>query len=355
MNKKLLVGGAATLLAGIGIYKYLASQNGNSAPADKWTVANMPDLTGKVIIVTGANSGIGFEAAKEFTRKGATTILACRSKDKAEAALAEIMTEIPNANAEIMLLDLASQASVHQLADTFKAKYDQLDVLVNNAGIMMVPYGTTEDGFERQFGTNHLGHFALTGLLFDRLVNTAGSRVVNVSSSGHRFGNMDFDNLMFEDGEGYSPMGAYGRSKLANLLFTYELQRRFEAVGTDAMAIAAHPGISITNLSSHMTDGWYAKPLMPLAEFIFADPDKAALTTLRAAVDPQVHGGDYYGPDGLGEFGGYPVLVQPSHLAHSTWDARKLWTVSEELTGVSFGPLSDAEMAKETKSAGAAA
>lgn len=348
MNKKLLVGGAATLLAGIGIYKYLASQNGNSAPADKWTAADIPDLTGKVIIVTGANSGIGFEAAKEFTANGARTILACRSIEKAAAALAYIQAEVPDAAVEIMKLDLASLDSVRQFAADFKEKYDRLDILVNNAGIMMVPYGTTEDGFERQFGTNHLGHFALTGLLIERLLDTPGARVVNVSSNAHKRGNMDFGNLMFEDGQDYDRSAAYNRSKLANLLFTFELQHRFEVIDADAIAVASHPGISITNLSSHMTDGWYAKPLMPLAEFIFADPDKAALTTLRAAVDPQVHGGDYYGPDGLGEFGGYPVLVQPSHLAHSTWDARKLWTVSEELTGVSFGPLSDAEMAKET-------
>ena len=297
----------------------------------------MPDLTGKVIIVTGANSGIGFEAAKEFARKGATTILACRSKDKAEAALAEIMTEIPNANAEIMLLDLASQASVHQLADTFKAKYDQLDVLVNNAGIMMVPYGTTEDGFERQFGTNHLGHFALTGLLFDRLVNTAGSRVVNVSSSGHRFGNMDFDDLMFEGGEGYTPMGAYGRSKLANLLFTYELQRRFEVVGTDAMATAAHPGISQTNLTAHMEDRWYFKLLMPLMPLMLQSAAMGALPTIRAAVDPTVKGGQYFGPDGPREQRGYPVTVESNDASRNEADARQLWQVSEQLTGVQFG------------------
>ena len=336
--KKRLLGGITAILAGIGIYKFIRTrQNDNAILQEQWTTANMPDLTGKVIIVTGANSGIGFEAAKEFTRKGATTILACRSKDKAEAALAEIMTEIPNANAEIMLLDLASQASVHQLADTFKAKYDQLDVLVNNAGIMMVPYGTTEDGFERQFGTNHLGHFALTGLLFDRLVNTAGSRVVNVSSSGHRFGNMDFDNLMFDGGNEYSPIGAYGRSKLANLLFTYELQRRFEAVGTDAMAIAAHPGISQTNLTAHMEDRWYFKLMMPLMPLMLQSAAMGALPTIRAAVDPTVKGGQYFGPDGPREQRGYPVTVESNDASHNEADARQLWHVSEQLTGVQFG------------------
>ena len=231
MNKKMMgiiAGGAAAAAAGAGLYFLINKQRGEPRPTEMWTTEDMPDLTGKVIIVTGANSGIGFEAAKAFARKGAQTILACRSMDKAEAALAEIQAEIPNAPAEIMHLDLANQASIHKFAEAFKAKFNRLDVLVNNAGIMMVPYGTTEDGFEKQFGTNHLGHFALTGLLIDLLLNTKGSRVVNISSGGHRMGQMDFDNLMYADGEGYSGARAYGRSKLANLLFTYELQRRYE-------------------------------------------------------------------------------------------------------------------------------
>ncbi len=338
MNKKILAGGAA-LLAGIGIYKLVNHQNGTTEATELWTTVNMPDLTGKIIIVTGANSGIGLEAAKEFARKGAQTILACRSMDKAEAALNEILAEIPNAPAEIMPLDLTSLASVRQFADAFKAKYDQLDILVNNAGIMMVPYGTTEDGFERQLGTNHLGHFALTGLLFDLLTNTQGARVVTVSSTGHRFGNMDFDNLMFEDGSGYSPMGAYGRSKLANLLFTKELQRRFDALGIDALAVAAHPGISQTNLAAHMTDRWYFKPLMPLMPLMLQSAAMGALPTIRAAVDPNVTGGQFFGPDGPNERRGYPVVVQANDAAHNAADAQRLWQVSEQLTGVEFGAL----------------
>ena len=290
MNKK-WIGGLATAAAGIGIVSYLRSRNnGNGAVQDHWTTANMPDLTGKVIIVTGANSGIGYEAAKEFARKGAQTILACRSMDKAQAALAELQAEVPQAKAEIMELDLASLASVRQFAEAFKAKYDQLDVLVNNAGIMMVPYGRTEDGFERQLGTNHLGHFALTGLLFDLLASTPGARVVNVSSGGHRFGEMDFDNLMFEEGEGYSPMGAYGRSKLANLLFTYELQRRFEALGVQAEALAAHPGVSETNLANHMIPDWAMPLARPLFSLMMQSAAMGALPTIRAAVDPQAAG-----------------------------------------------------------------
>ena len=189
--------------------------------SEKWTSKNIPDLSGKVFIVTGANSGIGFEAAKEFARKGAKTILASRNLDKAKRALAKIQKEIPAATAEVMQLDLANLDSTQKFAAEFKEKYDRLDALVNNAGIMMVPYQQTADGFESQVGTNHLGHFALTGLLHDLLSKTEGARVVNVSSNGHRFGEMDFDNFMFEDDKEYSRTKAYGNSKLANLLFTY--------------------------------------------------------------------------------------------------------------------------------------
>jgi NAD(P)-dependent dehydrogenase (short-subunit alcohol dehydrogenase family) len=293
-------------------------------------------LTGKVIIVTGANSGIGYEAAKVFVRKGAQTILACRSKDKARAALAEIQAEIPNAPAEIMQLDLASLASVHQFVDAFKANHDRLDVLVNNAGLGGIPYSTTVDGFETQFGTNHLGHFALTGLLTDWLLKTPGSRIVNISSNAHRWGSMDFDNLMFEDGYGYSIMRAYGRSKLANLLFTYELQRRFDAIGTDAIAVAAHPGGSNTNLGRYMEDRWYSKVLMPVMMPLMQSAAMGALPTIRAAVDPNAKGGEYYGPDGFMEQRGYPVVVQSSAASHNEANARRLWQISEQLTGIHY-------------------
>ena len=304
-----------------------------------WTTAEIPDLTGKVAIVTGANSGIGYEAALEFARKGAQTILACRSLDKAKAALAQIQAQVPNASAQIMLLDLASQASVRQFAQAFNAKYDRLDLLINNAGIMMVPYGKTEDGFERQFGTNHLGHFALTGLLMDRILATPGARVVNVSSIAHRNGIMDFDNLMYEGGKGYTPSAAYGRSKLANLLFTHELQRRFDAVGADVTVTAAHPGGSNTNLASHMEDRLLFKLARPLLGIVMQSAAMGALPTLRAAVDPQATGGDYYGPGGFQEVRGYPVLVKSTAVAHDGVAARKLWAVSEELTGVKMTQL----------------
>lgn len=304
--------------------------------SDKWTVEHIPQLTGKVVIVTGANSGIGYETAKELARKGAQTILACRNMNKAQKALEQILSEIPDASVEIMQLDLASQKSIHTFVDTFKAKYDRLDMLINNAGIMWTPYGKTEDGFEQQFGTNHLGHFALTGLLLDLIEKTPSARVVNVSSTGHRTATMDFDNLMFEGGQGYHIHAAYGRSKLANLLFTYELQRYFEKHNVDAMALAAHPGGSNTNLGSHLTNRWYWRILMPMMMFITQSALMGALPTLRAAVDPNAKGGQYYGPDGLMELRGYPVVVQSSQASYNQSDASQLWNVSEQLTGVQY-------------------
>ena len=304
--------------------------------SEKWTITHIPDLTGKVMIVTGANSGIGLEATREFARKSASVILACRNMGKAKLTLMDIKAEIPDAKVEIIQLDLSSLQSVHQFAETFKAKYQRLDVLLNNAGIMWVPYGKTEDGFERQLGTNHFGHFALTGLLLDTILSTPDARVVNVSSVGHRQGVMDFNNLMFEDSEDYGGHRAYSRSKLANLLFTYELQRRFEAAGANAIALAAHPGGSNTNLANHLSDAWYWKPLNVFMGLVAQSAAMGALPSIRASVDPQVRGGQYYGPDGFMESRGYPVVVQSSQASHNEADACHLWEVSEDLTGVSY-------------------
>ncbi|WP_420640706.1 oxidoreductase [Candidatus Leptofilum sp.] len=303
---------------------------------ENWTTENIPDLTGKVIIITGANIGLGFETALEVARKGAQTIMACRNMDKAQAALADIHSEIPNAHVEIMQLDLASQESIRQFVEAFHQKYDRLDILVNNAGIMMVPYGTTVDGFERQFGTNHLGHFALTGRLLDLIKKTPGARVVTVSSLAHHRGDMDFDNLMYEGGNGYDRQDAYGRSKLANLLFTYELQRQFEKHDVEATAVAAHPGISTTNLADHLLRRWYFRILVPIFKLMAQSAAQGALTNLRAAVDPTIKGGQYVGPDKPNERTGYPVVVQSNAASHNEADAQKLWQVSEELTGVHF-------------------
>ena len=301
-----------------------------------WTVENIPDLAGKVIIVTGANSGIGLESAREFARKGAEVILACRSMDKAEVALVDIKAEIPDAKVKIIKLDLSSLKSVHQFAETFRTKYQRLDVLLNNAGIMWVPYGKTKDGFERQLGTNHFGHFALTGLLLDTILSTPHARVVNVSSVGHRQGVMDFNNLMFDDGEDYSGHKAYSRSKLANLLFTYELQRRFEVAGANAVAVAAHPGGSNTNLANHLSGAWYWKPLNVLMGLVAQSASIGALPSLRASIDSQVRGGQYYGPSGFMESRGYPIVVQSSEASYNRSDALRLWDISEKLTQVSY-------------------
>jgi NAD(P)-dependent dehydrogenase (short-subunit alcohol dehydrogenase family) len=336
-NKQVLIGGMVTILAGIGVYRIVSTQrNRKPALGDNWTTAKIPDLTGRVIVVTGANSGIGLEAAKEFTRKRAQAILACRNLDKAQAALDQIQAEIPSATAEIMHLDLANQASIRSFTAEFKAKHDRLDVLVNNAGIMISPYSRTDDGFESQFGTNHLGHFALTGLLLDLLLETPGARVVTVSSMGHRFGSIDFEDLMHDGGNGYSTFRAYGRSKLANLLFTYELQRHFEAIDADAIAVAAHPGTSSTYVDRYLNDRLYFKLLRRFKPAITQSAVMGALPTVRAATDPDVEGGQYFGPSGFMERKGPPTIVQSSGASHDQAVARQLWQVSEQLTGVRY-------------------
>jgi len=298
-----------------------------------WTIENIPNLNGKTIIITGANSGIGYEAAKEFSRKGATVIMACRNMDKAAKALIEIKKDIPNTDAEIMELDVSSLKSVKLFAETFKAKYTKLDILLNNAGVMMPPYGKTIDGFELQFATNHLGHFALTGELIDLLIATPGSRVVNVSSMAHMMGNMNFNDMMFENGKGYTPSKAYGRSKLSNLLFTYELQRRFEAMNADTMTVAAHPGVSSTNLGRHVGNkGFFSLMFNNMSQ----TPDMGALPSIRACVDKDVRGGQYYGPGNFMNMTGYPVLVKSNSKSHNIKDAAKLWELSEKLSGVKY-------------------
>jgi len=294
-----------------------------------WAAENIPDLTDKIVIVTGANSGIGYEMARALARKQATVILACRNKDKGQAAERQIAQEYPGAKAELGLLDLSNLALVRRFAGEFTRRYDRLDILINNAGIMRTPFGKTTDGFELQFGVNHLGHFALTGLLLDLIVRTPQARVVTVSSGGHRFGKVDFDNLNAD--KGYDAGAAYGQSKLANLLFTYELHRRFKGAGVDAIAAAAHPGWTAgTNLAVH----W--RMLRLLNPFIGQKPSMGALPALYAATASDVQGGTYYGPRGWGGIRGYPTKVQSSARSHDKDVAVKLWAVSEELTGVRY-------------------
>jgi len=301
-----------------------------------WTVENIPDLTGKVIIVTGGNSGLGYESVKAFAAKGAEVVLASKSTDKGEEARTENLKTSPGAKISVIQLDLGDLESVRNFASAFKERYQKLDVLLNNAGIMMPPYFTTKDGFEGQIGINHLGHFALTGLLMDVILKTKNSRIVNVSSGAHKNGEMDFSNLQFENGRDYSPMKAYGRSKLSNLLFTYELQRKLEAAQKETIAAAAHPGVAKTNLGRYLQRRFLVRILMPLFNLMVQDQAMGALPQIRACVDPGVKSGEYYGPDGRREFKGYPVIVASNDASHNSVDSAKLWEESEKLTGVTY-------------------
>jgi len=293
-----------------------------------WTAEQLGDQTGRVAIVTGANSGIGFETARVLAEKGATVVMACRNLVKANPKADEIRGAHPEATVEVMELDLSDLASVRRFADAFRAKHSRLDLLINNAGIMVPPYGTTAQGFETQFGVNHLGHFALTGLLLDLIVQTPGSRIVTISSVAHQLGKIQFSDLNWE--KGYKAQSAYGQSKLANLLFTYELQRRLAAAGKDTLAVAAHPGWTETNLQEH------AKGVKFLNRFFGQEPLMGALPTLYAATESGVHGAEYYGPSGFMEMNGPPKKVKSNRRSHDQNVAERLWSVSEELTGVRF-------------------
>jgi NAD(P)-dependent dehydrogenase (short-subunit alcohol dehydrogenase family) len=297
----------------------------------KWTTSDIPDQTGRTAVVTGANTGLGFHTAAALAAHGAHVVLAVRSLDKGRDAVQKITAASPGAAVTLQELDLASLESVRAAADELRSKHDGIDLLINNAGVY-APKSITKDGFELQFGTNHLGHFALTGLLLDRLLPVPGSRVVTVSSVGHRVGAaIHFDDLQWE--RSYSRAGAYGQSKLANLLFTYELQRRLVPRGT-TIAAAAHPGGSDTELMRNMP-----APLRVATAAVaplFQGADMGALPTLRAATDPGVLGGQYFGPDGLGGLRGYPKVVPSSDQSHDATLQRRLWEVSEELTGVVY-------------------
>lgn len=303
----------------------------------KWTTAKIPDQSGRTAIVTGANTGLGLETAKALAAKGAHVILAVRNLTKGEAAVEWITRSVRDAHLELQRLDLGSLASVREAADEIRTKHETIDLLINNAGVMTPPRETTSDGFELQFGTNHLGHFALTGLLLDRLLPTVGSRIVTVSSIGHRFApGIRFEDLQWE--RRYNRLQAYGQSKLANLLFTYELQRRL--IGQHTTALAAHPGGSDTELARHLPG--VVQRAVPLVRPLFQEAAMGALPTLRAATDPGALGGQYYGPDGLGQQKGHPKLVTSNERSYDIELQRRLWTVSEELTGVTFPVLQGA-------------
>jgi NAD(P)-dependent dehydrogenase (short-subunit alcohol dehydrogenase family) len=293
-----------------------------------WTEQDIPDQSGRVAIVTGANTGLGFETARMLAEHGATVIVAARDVEKGKRAAGRIAGDV-----SVQALDLTSLESVRAAAAELRAAHSRIDLLVNNAGVMYTPKQKTADGFELQFGTNHLGHFALTGLLLDRLLPVEGSRVVTVSSTGHRIrAAIHFDDLQWE--RSYSRIEAYGQSKLANLMFTYELQRRLAAHGS-TIAAAAHPGVSNTELARN-TPAALRVPVSWVAPLLTQEPAMGALPTVRAATDPSVLGGQYYGPGGRGEVRGYPKPVASSAASYDLDTQRRLWTVSEELTGVTF-------------------
>lgn len=299
----------------------------------EWTTANIPDQTGRVAVITGANTGLGYETALALAGHGAHVVLAVRNLDKGKDAAARIAATSPKGEVTLQELDLTSLESIRAAADQLRSGHDRIDLLINNAGVMWTPESTTKDGFELQFGTNHLGHFALTGLLLDRLLPVAGSRVVTVSSIGHRIrADIHFDDLQWE--RRYNRVAAYGQAKLANLLFTYELQRRLAPHGT-TIAAAAHPGGSSTELTRHLP-GLLAPVYGLLEPLIAQDAATGALPQLRAATDPGVLGGQYYGPDGFAETRGHPKVVTSSAKSHDVDRQRRLWAVSEELTGVVY-------------------
>ncbi|AQA02045.1 short-chain dehydrogenase [Mycobacterium sp. MS1601] len=293
-----------------------------------WTTADIPDQTGRTAVITGANTGLGFETAKALAAKGAHVVIAVRNTDKGVQAADRISGAV-----SVQELDLTSLDSIRAAAEQLKADHDTIDLLINNAGVMTTPKGTTKDGFELQFGTNHLGHFALTGLLLDKLLDVDGARIVTVSSNGHKLGGaIHFDDLQWE--RSYNRMGAYTQSKLANLLFTYELQRRLAPRGK-TIAVAAHPGTSNTELARNLPSA-LQPAVAAVAGVIAQSAAGGALPSLRAATDPGVLGGQYYGPANLAQWRGAPVVVASSAQSYDLDLQRRLWTISEELTKVTF-------------------
>ncbi len=298
----------------------------------KWTSGDVPGQHGRLAVVTGANTGLGFETARVLAARGASVVLAVRDTDKGKTAAARIAVTAPGVNVTVQPLDLASLDSIRAAARELRAQHPRIDLLINNAGVMFTPQQTTRDGFELQFGTNHLGHFALTGLLLEQMLPVPGSRVVTVSSTAHRLrARINFGDLQGE--RSYRRVAAYSQSKLANLMFTYELQRRLSsaATTTTTIAVAAHPGLANTELTRNSSAASAA-----LARLISQKPAMGALPVLRAATDPGVLGGQYYGPGRLLGTRGYPELARSSGQSRDTAIQRRLWTASEELTGVTF-------------------
>jgi NAD(P)-dependent dehydrogenase (short-subunit alcohol dehydrogenase family) len=323
---------------------------------DKWTEADVPVQRGRTAVITGANTGLGFETARVLAARGAQVVLACRDLGRAKEAAARILGDGGSGGSDgsdggsdgdggrqpagpspagvlVVRLDLASLASVREAADEIASTCGRIDLLINNAGVMMTPYRRTADGFELQLGINHLGHFALTGLLLGRMLGREGSRLVTVSSNGHKPGRIDFDDLQSQ--RRYRRMAAYYQSKLANLMFTYELQRRLAVARARTQALAAHPGKARTELIRYLP-AWGRLEDLLIEQPLGQNAAMGALATLRAAADPAARGGEYYGPGGRGELRGYPRLVASSERARDVEAQQRLWRESERLTGVSY-------------------
>lgn len=301
----------------------------------KWSRNDIPDLSGKVVVVTGANSGLGLESTRALAAKGATVVMACRNLEKAEQAKAEILASQPDARLDVMHLDNASLDSVRAFAEEFRRKYDRLDILLNNAGVMAIPRTETADGFEMQLGVNHLAHFALTGLLLDVITRTPNARIHNVSSSASYQGTINFDDLMGE--ESYGRWGAYNQSKLANVLFSYELQERLAAAGHDTVASASHPGLVMTNLQSNSVEqsGTRLEALLYriVGPLMAQDVSMGVLPQLYASTAPEAREGTFFGPKTF-NMRGYPAKKEPNKVAYDAAARARLWEVSERLTGI---------------------
>jgi len=294
-----------------------------------WNTQNIADQTNRTILITGATSGLGKEASKILSEKNAKIIMAVRNTKKAENVAEEIKKQHPDAQLDIREMDLSSLQSVRDFAESVKSDYARIDVLINNAGIMACPFDTTDDNIEIQMGTNHLGHFALTGLLMPLLQKAKNGRIVATSSIGHKMGKIDFEDINWEKRK-YKPSQAYADSKMANLYFTYELARKLRNEKSDIKVTAAHPGWTKTNLQKH---SWYMRMLNPLFS---QGPDQGVLPTLRAAFDPNANSGDYFGPSRFFEMHGSPILVKSNELSHSLEAAKKLWEVSAQMTNIKF-------------------
>jgi NAD(P)-dependent dehydrogenase (short-subunit alcohol dehydrogenase family) len=294
-----------------------------------WNIHDAPDQKGRIAIVTGSNIGLGYDTALALAGKGCRLVLACRNLDKAQAAREQILARYPKARVECQTLDLSSLKSVRAFATGFLKSHRKLDLLINNAGIMMPPYSLSEDGFESQLAANYLGHFALTGLLLPVLARTAGSRIVSLSSLAHNWGHIRFDDPHFKNG--YSKRGAYGQSKLACLMFAYELNRRLQEAGLKTLSVAAHPGVAVTNLAQH-----FPRFLTMFFPLVGQSAAAGALPTLYAALGDDVDGGDYCGPRSMRQMRGAPVKVGSNRASRDSAAAKRLWKLSEELTGVSF-------------------